>query len=191
MFKVNNKNTRTTLVGDLAGPVKSFTFSVFLSFYLAFTFHACCKMAKNTLSMFGQFTLCMKGLTIWCFYLAHFIALFSFNTPWKLQKTTGNLRFSNVTRGYRNWQVVWSGLMTKFLSSIDADVSYCVKSVRFRSFSGPCSVRMLEHTDQKTPNTDTFHAVPKTVKKCFKFWWPLLLPNHLNFFISFFLFLVP
>ena len=48
MFKVNNKNTRTTLVGDLAGPVTSFTFSVFLSFYLAFTFHACCKMAKHT-----------------------------------------------------------------------------------------------------------------------------------------------
>ena len=64
MFKVNNKNTRTTLVGDLAGPVTSFTFSVFLSFYLAFTFHACCKMAKHTLSMFGHFTLCMKWLTI-------------------------------------------------------------------------------------------------------------------------------
>ena len=47
---------------------------------------------------------------------------------------------------------------------------YCVKSVRIRSFSGPYfpafglnispySVRMRENTEQKTPNTDTFHAV--------------------------------
>ena len=58
------------------------------------------------------------------------------------------------------------------------ELKYCVKSVRIRSFSGPyfpafglnterysvlCispySVRMRENTEQKTPNTDTFHAV--------------------------------
>ena len=36
---------------------------------------------------------------------------------------------------------------------------YYVKSARIRSFSGPYLVRMRENTDQKTPNTDTFHAV--------------------------------
>ena len=43
----------------------------------------------------------------------------------------------------------------------------CLKSVRIWSFSGPYfpafglpySVRMQENKDQKTPNTDTFHAV--------------------------------
>ena len=36
---------------------------------------------------------------------------------------------------------------------------HSVKCVRIRTFSGPYSVRMRENEDQKTPNTDTFHAV--------------------------------
>ena len=57
---------------------------------------------------------------------------------------------------------------------------HCVKNVRIRSFSGPYfpafgvntsvslySFRMRENTDciRKTPNTDTFHAVRKSLKR--------------------------
>ena len=35
----------------------------------------------------------------------------------------------------------------------------CLKIVRIRSFSGPYVPAFLPKTDQKTPNTDTFHAV--------------------------------
>ena len=37
---------------------------------------------------------------------------------------------------------------------------HCVKSARIWSFSGPYSVQMRKNTEQKTPNRDTFHAVP-------------------------------
>ena len=38
-------------------------------------------------------------------------------------------------------------------------IVFAVSKVFVWNFSGPCSVRMRENADRKTPNTDTFHAV--------------------------------
>ena len=52
-----------------------------------------------------------------------------------------------------------------------AKINHCLKSARIWSFSGPYSVQMPEYTDQKTPNTDIFHAVNTFEEKESKEWW--------------------
>ena len=42
--------------------------------------------------------------------LTHFMPLVYFDAPWKHQKTSENLCFSDVFRGYRKRPVAWNGL---------------------------------------------------------------------------------
>ena len=62
---------------------------------------------------------CLQGFTV-CFWntfstifciLTHLMLLVSFYTHWKTSK---NLWFSDVFRGYRKWPVAWTGIIKTF-----------------------------------------------------------------------------
>ena len=92
------------------------------------------------------------GIINYCINPLHTTDLF-----WYPLKTSENLWFSDVFRGYKERSVGWNGLILAFT---DWRISrYCVNSVQIPSFFWSVFSRIwTEYGPEKTPYLDTFHA---------------------------------